>query len=321
MADYGSVVADKAIASVQREVHRIYKQAAKELKEKLDLFTEKFNEEDKEKRELVQKGLLTEEEYERWLKTKVFEEKRWKDKVKQATQIMLHANEEAALIVNEKKMNVFAENYNYQAYEIESEAGIDLGFNLYNTQSVARLMKDKPELLPKWNIDEKKDYKWNYKKVSNSITQGIIQGESIDKITKRLVDNLCAQNENKMRTFARTAITGAQNAGRMQQMEDSVDSGIRMKKRWLATLDNRTRDAHADLDGETAEVDEEFENKIGKIMFPGDPNADPANVYNCRCTMTYVYEGIEQKTVRFDSSGVLVGDMDYTEWKKWKDNK
>ena len=28
-----------------------------------------------------------------------------------------------------------------------------------------------------------------------------------------------------------------------------------------------------------------FENAIGKIMYPGDPSADGANVYNCRCTI------------------------------------
>ena len=220
-------------------------------------------------------------------------EKQWKDKLSQATAIMNKANEEAASIVHDKKLNVFAENYNHQAYELESEIGADMGFNLYNSESVSRLIKDDPKILPEWKIDQKKDYIWNQEKVNNAITQGIIQGDSVDQIANRLINSLCTQNENRMRTFARTSITGAQNAGRMEQLHDAEDSGIKVKKKWLATLDDRTRDTHRDLDGQVQEVDDPFESDLGDIMFPGDPNADPGNVYNCRCTLIYVYEGVD----------------------------
>lgn len=32
-------------------------------------------------------------------------------------------------------------------------------------------------------------------------------------------------------------------------------------------------------------MDKPFESELGDIMYPGDPSADPANVYNCRCTI------------------------------------
>ena len=321
MADYGSVVADKAVNAVEKKIHSIYVQAAKELTEKLGSFLKKHKEKDKKKRELVEKGLMTEQEYKSWLKGQVFMEKQWRDKVDQATKVMNHANEEAVKVIESKKMNVFAENYNHAAYELESDIGFDMGFNLYNTESVARLIKDEPQILPKWKVDEKKDYIWNEKRVNRSITQGIIQGESVDDITKRLVKDLCSQNERKMRTFTRTAITGAQNAGRMEQMQDAVDSGIKMKKKWLATLDDRTRDTHRDLDGQIQEVDDPFESDLGEIMFPGDPHAEPGNVFNCRCTVIYVYEGIDQKSIRRDNEGNLVENMTYREWEAMKEGK
>ena len=67
--------------------------------------------------------------------------------------------------------------------------------------------------------------------------------------------------------------------------------GVVVKKKWLATMDKRTRDVHRDeLNGVEVDVDEPFHTSLGDIMFPGDPNADPANVYNCRCTLVYVYD-------------------------------
>ena len=58
-----------------------------------------------------------------------------------------------------------------------------------------------------------------------------------------------------------------------------------MKREWIATNDGRTRHWHAELDGVEVDVDEPWVNEFGEIMFPGDPSADPANTYNCRCSM------------------------------------
>ena len=71
----------------------------------------------------------------------------------------------------------------------------------------------------------------------------------------------------------------------MDSYQRATESGIIIKREWIATSDSRTRDWHAELDGQLADVDEPFENSIGLIMYPGDPSADGANVYNCRCTL------------------------------------
>ena len=319
MSDYGARVADKAIASVSKEIRQVYSQAAKELQGKLNTFLEAKAEKIAKKQKELSDGLITQQQYQSWLTGQLFMEKQWKDKLEQATKVMYNANKEAAQVVHEKKLDVFAENYNHSAYEIEKKAGVNVGFNLYDTKSAARLVSEDPDILPKWKINEKKDYKWNYSKAKNAVTQGIIQGESVDEITKRLVSSLSAQNENKMRTFARTAITGAQNAGRLESLHDAQEEGIKVKKKWLATLDNRTRDTHRDLDGQVQDVDDPFTSDLGDIMFPGDPNADPANTYNCRCTMIYVYEGIDRKSIRRDDEGQLVENMTYREWEAMKE--
>lgn len=328
MPDYGSLLADRTIADIQKQLRAIYKQAAKELKAKLASFTAKHNAKSLEKLALIEAGKLTKAEYDSWMMGQVFIGNQWKDKIKQATEIMNHANEEAAAVIRKGELFVFAENYNHSAYELEQAAKGILGFNLYNTQSVAKLIMEKPKMLPEWKIDQPKDYIWNRQKVENSITQGIIQGEGIEDITKRLINNLCTTNENRMRLFARTGMTEAQNAGRQAQMEDAEEMGIEVKKRWVATLDDRTRDLHQELDGQEVGVDEDFHVGEYSIAYPGDPDAEPEMVYNCRCTMIQIYPGIEHKSVRRaydepDETGhresYTVEDMTYKEWKEWKE--
>jgi len=331
MPDYGAKVADRAIDNTTKQIRRIYRKALKELQEKFADFQQRHAEKGKEMFDKLKNGEITQAQYHSWMRGQVFIGKQWDAKIDQAAKIMGDANKTAADIVRKGKFNVFAENYNYEAYLLEKQAKGVVSFNIFNSESVAKLVKKKPKMLPEWKIDEPKDYKWNRKKVENCITQGILQGEGIEDITGRMVESLVTQNENKMRTFTRTAMTGAQNAGRQKQMEDAEDMGIEVKKKWVATLDDRTRDTHQELDGQEVPVDEPFEVEGMEIMYPGDPNAEPELVYNCRCTMIQVYEGIERHSSRrayYDEEdeeyeegkrkSYMVEDMTYKEWKEWK---
>lgn len=127
-------------------------------------------------------------------------------------------------------------------------------------------------------------------------------------------------------------MTGAQNAGRLEAMRDAVDMGIKEKKKWIATLDSRTRDAHADLDGQVQEIEKPFQSALGDIMCPGDPAAHPGNVWNCRCTLGWVYDEYpEQYSQRrayveyVDDEGKYhresheIENISYKDWKLVKD--
>jgi SPP1 gp7 family putative phage head morphogenesis protein len=112
--------------------------------------------------------------------------------------------------------------------------------------------------------------------------QGILQGESIDKMADRIlpiVDN----NQTASYRTARTLTTQCENKGRIDRMENLSEQGLKMQKTWISTDDERTRESHALMDGETVDIDEPFSNDL---MYPADPDGDPSEVYNCRCTMT-----------------------------------
>ena len=129
-------------------------------------------------------------------------------------------------------------------------------------------------------------------------------------------------NKSSAIRTARTAVTGAQNAGRMDSYVAAEKMGIKVRKEWLATIDGRTRHSHAMLDGKVVDKDKKFGNGC---MFPGDPNGPPWEVYNCRCTLIAAVDGVDtsnaKRRVRNPETGKneLVSDMTYSEWAGWKE--
>lgn len=329
--DYGSLVTDAAVARALKKMKKVYAVAEKELLKKMEAFLKKHREQGTIMLKKLADGEISQAAYHSWMRGQVFIGERWQKKIDQAVRIFINANKMANNIIQRFKLHVFSENYNRYAYETEIKTGVS--FDIYNEDAVDKLIREDPKMLPEWKIDEEKDYVWNRQKVENAITQGIIQGEGVDQIAERLARDLKTTNTSKMRMFARTAMTGAQNAGRQKQMEDAVEKGIDISKQWIATLDDRTRDTHQKLDGQTVPVHESFHvgtmHGTEKIRFPGDPNAEPAMVFNCRCTMKSVFKGLEnQKRTRRAYRWVdghresyLVENMTYEEWKKWKGGK
>ena len=319
MADLGATFTDAEIAKTEKELKAVYNKAYKDILQKQKDFNEKYKVKEEKKLKQVASGQITQEEFDHWKKGQIFQGKQWEGKKKQILGTIYKTNDIATGIVNGKTHNVFAFNANYTAYDLEHGAGVNFGFELYDETTVTNLIKNDPQLLPKWKIDQPKDYTWNQKKLNRQINLGIIEGESLDKIANRLSDTLVTQNFNKMRTFARTAMTGAQNSGRQIRLEEAKKLGINLKKEWMATLDAHTRINHRELDGQKVEMEESFEIKGIKIRYPGDPLAPPAMVYNCRCTMVGDLTNYPSTYDRYDNiDGKRIKGMTYKEWEEAK---
>jgi SPP1 gp7 family putative phage head morphogenesis protein len=332
MADQGARYTEQTQAALVRRMRLIYRQAQEEIIEKLNTHNRKMSAREKIKRAQLKRGEITEEEFNKWLYGQMFVGKQWQDKVTSVATTLLTANEQANAIIEGKRRAVFGENATWTAYQMEKEAGLDLSFGVYDSATVTRLLRDEPELLPRRRVNGKKDKAWNRRNISNAVTQGIIQGESIPEIAQRIAKQTGSTNMKAMTRYARTAMTSAQNAGRIEAMRDALDMGIKVKKKWIAILDSRTRDAHADLDGQVQEVNKPFDSTLGDIMYPGDPAAHPGNVYNCRCALGWVYDEYpEQYSQRrayveyVDDEGKYhresheIANMSYKVWKLVKD--
>lgn len=325
--DLGHEAADNEIKRLEKKFTKIYSQAYKEVKAKLDDYLKKFQaEEDYKKRVLLKAGDITQAEYQKWYQTKVFAGKQWQARLDAIAGDMVHTNEMAYAAVNHALPTVYAENYNFAAYQINGQVGMSMSWQLVDRSTVERLVKDNPDLLPAPSVDIPKDQRWNRQKITSAITQGIIQGEPITKISKRL-ENVVGMNATSAVRAARTAVTNAECAGRYDTYRAAKKMGIDLNVEWIATLDNRTRHTHAILDGQKREVDEPFEVDGVSILFPGGASTIKANdkykvgelIYNCRCTIAANVKGYE----KYDTEEVYakygngaLGNESYDEWKE-----
>ena len=168
------------------------------------------------------------------------------------------------------------------------------------------------------------DLEYGKKQITKCVTSSILQGKSIKGISDDLQRYIPTMSRDSAIRTARTAVTGAQNAGRMDSYVAAEKMGIKLKREWVATLDNRTRHAHAMLDGQKADIDKPFEVDGYKIMFPGDRSAPGYLVYNCRCTLVAAVDGVDtsdaMRRARDPETGenVLIKNMTYREWQDWK---
>jgi hypothetical protein len=93
-------------------------------------------------------------------------------------------------------------------------------------------------------------------------------------------------------TIARTEALRVASLARQEALEQVLelaeiprDSVVRT---WRATPDARTRDTHADMDGQERGLAEMFESPSGaRLMYPGDPAAPASEIINCRCVVLH----------------------------------
>ena len=282
MADTAHRITDEKLEEMEKRLSAIYSRAEKEIHQTADEYFSKFAKQDEAKRKLLEQGKITEEEYTKWRKGKLMYGKRFTEMKEQCAKQLLNVNQTAIAYINGELPEVYAINYNALESAVDGVGGYS--FTLVDADTVRNLAVTDTSLLPYKEIDPEKDIPWNMKKINAETLQGILQGESMDKISKRIM-NVQEMNKTQAIRSARTIVTGAENKGRQDSYKRAEEDGIIMKREWIATNDGRTRHWHAELDGVEVDVDEPWVNEFGEIMFPGDPSADPANTYNCRCSM------------------------------------
>lgn len=317
MPDLGHKETDEALGKLERRIKKVYVQAYEETEAKLQDYLSRFATKDKIKQEQLRAGKITQDEYNYWRKGQVMIGKRWQEMVDSLAADYTNVNRIAMSMVNDSLPGVYALNHDYGTFQVEKGSMVDTSYTLYDRSTVERLIRDNPDLLPKAKVNIPKDLRWNKQHVNNAVLQGILQGESNDKIASRLrtVTNM---NHAAAIRNARTMTTGAENAGRTDSYKRAAEMGIDLEQEWLATLDGRTRDSHRALDGERIPLakDKWHPAKFSNgCRYPGDPEGPPWEVYNCRCTLVVAIKGIDQSDAPRNSK---LGGMSYEEWRGGK---
>ena len=295
--DEGHNLTEKELAKLERRIASVYGEAAKELKETVDNYFQQFEKRDAEMKELI--GTVvngkewTEQDYKQWRLAQIGRGKRFEAMRDKLAERMTKANEVAISYANDDMAKIYALNHAYTINSVKEQAGDILDgvdFTLFDEQTVKRLVVEQPDLMPYYPkakaVKRGIDLIYGKKQITATVTSGILQGSSINKMAKDLMNRVTDMNKTSAVRAARTAVTEAENAGRQAAADELEKKGVIMGKRWIATHDSRTRDEHLEADGQIVENNKPFVVGGEELMFPGDKSlgASGWNRYNCRCT-------------------------------------
>lgn len=320
---------DTLIDKAEKKVKKEYAQAQKEIERKAKAYFASFADKDAKKLELVAQGKMSQDAYNAWRAQQLLVGEKWNNLSTSLAKDLSNARNISASIVKGYMPEVYALNHNYATYEIEAGLGVDTSYTLYDRQTVERLLRDNPQMLPdpseaiKDQIKEKKIERWSKQKMTSALTQAILQGESLDKLARRLRSVTSMDAASAIRN-ARTMMTNAQSAGRYDGYRRAKKMGVKFKVMWIATLDNRTRHEHRLLDGQMQEVDEPFHVGGIEIMYPADYGGKkykvpPDMIYNCRCSIGAAVKGTRLYDEGIGAANREVGTgQTYEEWKNAK---
>lgn len=283
---------DKELEALEKRIAEVFKQAEKDLDKEVKQYFAKFALRDKEMQQLVKAGEMTQTEYTQWRFTQIGRGKRFEALRDKVAERYTQANEVANAYVNDMTPSIYSLNRNYEAYTIEKTVG-SCDFTMWDESTVRRLLVEQPDLMPYYPpsraLKRGIDLAYGKSQITKHVTSGIIRGLAPGKIANELMSNISTMNRESAVRAARTGITAAQNAGRMDSYVTAEKMGIQIRREWHCTKDSRTRHSHGMADGQIVEgTKKPF--KVGgyKMMFPGDSSlgAPGHEIYNCRCTVS-----------------------------------
>ena len=299
--DKGHKFTDKEIERLENILKKRYGTTNKKVTEILSKHLKRYEPIIKEYAERVDAGTMTKQQYDDTVFMLITTGSSWVETEDAIVSEYVKADSDAMKIVGTGMVGIYLYNHLYKSGRMNSRAKAKYPMKF----ELPKVFRDKnnpfsivtdiftgkifKRMLPPPNPDKIKDRLWHRVKLNSVIRQGIHKGKSVMDIAVSL-EKVTGMDIMASIRATRTACTFAENSGKLDAMTAFRDRyGVGVKKMWYSTLDERTRTSHRDMHGETRELEEMFSNDL---MFPGDPEGDPSEVYNCRCTMLEVIEGL-----------------------------
>ena len=125
--------------------------------------------------------------------------------------------------------------------------------------------------------------------IETTVRAGLMRGDSYAKVAKAL-QGVMETDAAKAIRIARTETHRNMMAGQYAAEKAAQSKGVKARRMWVASLDDRTRQSHASLDGKY-EDDEGYFNIGGdKAIAPGHFGVQSQDI-NCRCSVILSVEG------------------------------
>lgn len=343
---------DTELNKLEKKIARVYRKATTEAETELNEYFDQYNEEDEQKKQelddlykKVALGLVAyavyraaKKSYNNWRMNQFMSGKQWENVKVKVANILGKAESFVEKLVNDHIKTIYAAGYNTTLFDFETGTLVDTTLPIYTQLSIQYILKNNPSLLPVYNQNSLLNQARNRQKLNSVIIQGIINGESIPKLAKRIQKVTNSNYKAAIRT-ARTASGAAMNKGKLLGFKAISDMGFNIRKQWVSTLDNRTRHEHRLLMGQTVKLGEPFKINGYELSYPCDPTAikknpstalgtqqavdiieaAPEMIYNCRCVIVGILEGFEKTIEDFDyQTNPKLNGMTLDEWRNAK---
>ena len=145
--DKGYDLTEKELKALEKRIYDSYKEAYDGLTDIIKEYFAKFADRDASEKERLDAGDITEEQYRQWRLAQIGRGKRFEALRDKVAERMTNANAAAVAYVNDATPGIYSLNRNFTAYTIEQVTG-DGGFDLWDEQTVKRLIVEQPELMP-----------------------------------------------------------------------------------------------------------------------------------------------------------------------------
>lgn len=125
--------------------------------------------------------------------------------------------------------------------------------------------------------------------ISKTLAEGVLRGEGVEALTARVRKTFEGISKSRAALIARTEVGTAAGFARNAAIQEAGDVGIIKKRKWIATLDNRTRHNHRRLNGQVQPVGKPFRipGTAQFAMYPGGFSSAKENA-NCRCVVVAI---------------------------------
>jgi len=111
------------------------------------------------------------------------------------------------------------------------------------------------------------------------------QGFGVEKIMRILVKEMRIINRVRARMIAQTELISSYNHGALQ---GALATGLQLNKIWQTSGNSNVRDAHTAAQGQTVDINKDFQVGNEDLSYPGDPKGRAENTINCHCASLHV---------------------------------
>jgi uncharacterized protein with gpF-like domain len=123
--------------------------------------------------------------------------------------------------------------------------------------------------------------------VINAVRVGYDEGLGQDGVARLILDRVPEFSLYRGRMIARTETHGAANFGATTAAKET---GLPLRKEWIAAEDERTRDSHVEANGQIVGQNDSFDVGGSSLQYPGDPAGPAEEVINCRCALGWIVD-------------------------------